>query len=165
MASNEHKNLLDANRHYPLGYENAENNMVICKKSGISESDKSGAYGWAYPLQTFILRSDGVAAIASGLDYLRFPYAFRLKEVRASVAIVGGVSITIDIKESGVSILSTLLTIDAGEYTSTTAATPVVISDYDIANDAPVTFDITAVGEEEAPRDVRVYLIGYIDQI
>ena len=160
MASNEHKNLLDANRHFPMGYESADNNMVIGKKSGITYSDKTGNYGWVYPLQTFILRLDGALSTTTGFDYIRIPYDFRLTAVRASVGIAGAIPTTVDIKESGVSILSTLLTIDAAEKTSTTAATPVVISDYELADDNEITVDVTA-GEEEPPRNLKVYLIGY----
>ena len=43
---------------------------------------------------------------------MRMPYDFRLTAVRASV-LVGGASVTVDIQEEGVTILSTLLTIDA----------------------------------------------------
>jgi hypothetical protein len=158
MAANEHRNLLDANRHNPKGFESAENNTVLSKKSGVTYDDKLGMLSWDYPLQTFILRLDEVTA-GAGKDYLRFPYKFRLTAVRASVYTSSGAVLTVDILEEGVSILSTLLTIDAGEKTSTTAATPVVISDYEIADDAEVRIDISAI--EEAPEKLRVYLIGY----
>jgi hypothetical protein len=42
--------------------------------------------------------------------------------------------------------LSTKLTIDANEKTSTTAATAAVISDSTIADDAEITFDIDTAG-------------------
>lgn len=159
MAANEHKNLLDANRHYPMGYESAENNMVVGKTNGLSYNDRNGNYSWNYPLQTFELRLDGSLSTASGIDYIRMPYDFILREVRASV-FTAGTLVTVDIQESAVSILSTLLTIDAGEKTSTTAATPVVISDYELANDSEVLVNLT-VGEGAAPTDLKVYLIGY----
>jgi hypothetical protein len=159
MAANEHKNLLDANRHYPMGYESAENNMVIGKTNGMSYDDRNGNYSWNYPLQTFELRLDGSLSTASGIDYIRMPYDFILREVRASV-FTAGTLVTVDIQESAVSILSTLLTVDAGEKTSTTAATPVVISDYELANDSEVVVNLT-VGEGDAPTDLKVYLIGY----
>ena len=159
MAANEHKNLLDANRHYPMGYESAENNMVIGKTNGMSYDDRNGNYSWNYPLQTFELRLDGSLSTASGIDYIRMPYDFILREVRASV-FTAGTLVTVDIQESAVSILSTLLTVDAGEKTSTTAATPVVISDYELENDSEVLVNLT-VGEGEAPTDLKVYLIGY----
>ena len=97
--------------------------------------------------------------MGTGIDYIRFPYQFRLTEVRASVYTTAGNTLTIDILEEGASMLSTLLTIDADEKTSTTAAVPVVIDDYEIADDAEVRFDITIM--EEAPEDLKVYLIGY----
>lgn len=159
MAANEHKNLLDANRHYPMGYESAENNMVIGKTNGMSYDDRNGNYSWNYPLQTFELRLDGSLSTASGIDYIRMPYDFILREVRASIFTAGAL-VTVDIQESGASILSTALTIDAGEKTSTTAATPVVISDYELANDSEVLVNLT-VGEGAAPTDLKVYLIGY----
>ena len=164
MASNEHKNLLDANRHFPMGYESADNNMVIGKKSGITYSDKTGNYGWVYPLQTFILRKDGsfeMGGTTSSVDYLRMPYDFRLTEVRASVGTAGLVLLTVNIKESGATILSTNLTIDAEEKTSTTAATPVVISDYELGNDNEITIDVTLAEGEASPQNLKVYLIGY----
>ena len=157
MAANEHKNLLDANRHFPLGYESAENNMVIGKKSGISYDDKSGNYGWVYPLQTFILRLDGNLSSSNGIDYIRMPYDCRIKEVRASVK-TAGAAISVDIQESGVSILSAALRVDAGEKTSTTAGSPVVISDYDLDNDNEVVINLSVAGGEQ-PSDLKVYLI------
>jgi len=164
MAANEHKNLLDANRHYPLGYESADNNMVIYKKTGVVYGDKTGNYGWDFPCQTFILSKDGaftLGASTTSVDYLRMPYDFRLTEVRASVGTAGSVLLTVNIKESGTTILSTNLTIDAGEKTSTTAATPVVISDYDLGNDNEITIDVQLGEGESSPQDLKVYLIGY----
>ena len=159
MASNEHKNLLDSNRHNPLGFERADNNTYLGKLNGVAYDDKTGALDWTHSLETFILRLDGAIATNPDVDYMRMPYDFRLTAVRASV-LVGGASVTVDIQDSGVTILSTLLTIDAGEETSTTAAVPVVISDYALADDAEVTIDLT-IGDGEAPRDLKVYLIGY----
>jgi hypothetical protein len=74
------------------------------------------------------------------------PYAFTVTEVRASVTTAPTDSVaTFDINESGTSILSTKITIDAGEKTSTTAATAPVISDSSIADDAEITLDIDTV--------------------
>lgn len=67
--------------------------------------------------------------------------------VRASLTTASSSGIpTIDINESGTSILSTKLTIDANETTSTTAATAAVISDSTIADDAQMTIDIDTAG-------------------
>ena len=109
--------------------------------------------------------SDEGTLLTTGLAKVTFrmPFALKLTAVRASVteAPTGSV-LTVDINEGGSSILSTKLTIDATEKTSTTAATPAVISDSDLADDAEVTIDIDGVGSSSAGKGLKVYLIGYI---
>ena len=108
--------------------------------------------------------SDETTDLTTGTAKLtvRMPYAFTLTDVRASVTTAPvGSTITVDINEGGVSILSTKLTIDASEKTSTTAATPVVISDSSLADDAEITFDIDQVGSSTAGAGLKVTLIGY----
>tara|TARA_R110000796_G_scaffold111583_1_gene223108 strand:- start:720 stop:1211 length:492 start_codon:yes stop_codon:yes gene_type:complete len=160
MAANEHRNLLDGNRHYPLGYESGDNDSYLGKGGGATYNDKTGNLVWSYILQTFVLVKDGTLATEVSADYIRMPYSFRLTTVRASVRTTGSSVLTINILKNGSSILSTLLTIDAGEKTSTTAAVPAVILDYAIADDDEITFDITLEGES-APIDAKVYLVGY----
>jgi len=107
--------------------------------------------------------SDETTALTTGLAKLTFrmPYAFTLSEVRASVTTAPtGAPITVDINDSGVTVLSTKLTIDATEKTSTTAAVPSVISDADLADDAEVTIDIDVVGSTIAGAGLKVVLIG-----
>ena len=55
--------------------------------------------------------------------------------------------------------MSTLLTIDATEKTSTTAATPAVISDANLADDAEITIDVDVVtgGADETGLKVTLY--------
>jgi hypothetical protein len=108
--------------------------------------------------------SDETTALTTGTGKVRFraPFAFVLTEVRASVTTAPtGSPLTVDINESGTSVLSTKLTIDAGEKTSTTAATPAVISDDAIADDAELTFDIDGVGSTVAGAGLKVTLFGY----
>lgn len=90
------------------------------------------------------------------------PYAMTVTGVRASVntAPVGS-TIIVDINESGTSILSTKLSIDASEKTSTTAATAAVISDSSLADDAEITIDIDQIGSSTAGTGLKVWLIGY----
>src|SRR6185503_17809260 len=86
--------------------------------------------------------SDETTAITTGAAKrtFRMPYAFTLSAVRASVGTAPtGSTILIDINESGTTILSTKLMIDATEKTSTTATTPAVISDTSLADDAEIT--------------------------
>lgn len=109
--------------------------------------------------------SDETTALTTGTGKVSFrmPYAFTLTDVRASVstAATGGTLLTVDVNESGVTILSTKLTFDASEKTTTTAATPRVISDTSLADDAEITVDIDAVGSTVAGAGLKVYLIGY----
>ena len=81
--------------------------------------------------------------------------------VRASLstAQTSGSIFTVDINEGGTSILSTKLTIDNTEKTSTTAATAAVISDSALADDAEITIDIDQIGDGTA-KGLKVTLIG-----
>jgi|TARA_R110002020_G_scaffold99844_2_gene236657 hypothetical protein len=92
----------------------------------------------------------------------RMPYDYTIEAVRASLttAATGGTLLTVDINEDSVSILSTKLTIDASETTSTTAATPAVISDSALANDAEISIDIDAIGSTNTGKGLKVYIIG-----
>jgi hypothetical protein len=89
------------------------------------------------------------------------PYAMTVTAVRASLstAQASGSIFTVDINEGGTSILSTKLTIDNTEKTSTTAATPAVISDSALADDAEITIDIDQIGNGTA-KGLKVTIIG-----
>ena len=110
--------------------------------------------------------SDETTALATGTASGTFhmPYAFTLTGVKASVttAPVGSV-VTVDINEAGATILTTKLTIDAGEKTSGTAATAAVIGGAgpSLADNALMTIDIDGVGSSTAGTGLKVYLIGY----
>ncbi len=100
-------------------------------------------------------------AVGTGKATFRMPYAMTLTSVRASVTTAPtGSTLTVDINDGGTTILSTKLTIDASEKTSTTAATPAVISDTALADDAEITIDIDAVGSVVAGAGLKVTLIG-----
>lgn len=87
----------------------------------------------------------------TGKATLYLPSAATVNSVRAYDATAGtGAAVTVDINEAGTTILSTKITIDAGEQTSGTAATPAVISDSALAANAKVTFDIDQVGSTVA---------------
>lgn len=111
-----------------------------------------------------VAASDETTAIAAGTGKITFrlPYAFTLTEVRASLttAQTSGNVFTVDINQAGSSVLSTKLTIDNGEKTSTTAATPAEISDADLADDAEITVDVDQIGDGTA-KGLKVTLIGY----
>ena len=120
--------------------------------------------GAAYnPVLIEACASDETTPLSVGTSKITFraPYAFTLTGVRASlnVAQTSGSIFTVDINESGTSVLSTKLTIDNTEKTSTTAATAAVISDSAIADDAEITIDIDQIGDGTA-KGLKVYLIG-----
>jgi hypothetical protein len=106
--------------------------------------------------------SDEATAITTGNAKLtvRMPYAFHVLNVRSSLSTVSSSGlVTVDINEAGSTILSTKLSIDQSEKTSTTAATAAVISDASLADDAEITFDIDAAGT--GAKGLKVKLIGY----
>jgi len=81
--------------------------------------------------------------------------------VRASLstAQTSGSIFTVDINEAGNTILSTKLTIDNTEKTSVTAATPPVISDTALADDAEITIDVDQVGDGTA-KGLKITIKG-----
>jgi len=90
----------------------------------------------------------------------RMPFAFTVTSVRASVSTASSSGLpTVDINEGGTTILSTKLTIDANELTSTTATTAAVVSDTSLADDAEITIDIDVAGT--GAKGLKVYINGY----
>ena len=117
-------------------------------------------------VQSFVVAcSDEDSDLETGTKAtFRMPYAFTVTAVRASLttAGTGGTLVTVDINEAGTTILSTKITIDASETTSTTAATPAVISDSALANDAQMTIDIDAIGSTNTGKGLKVTIIGTV---
>jgi hypothetical protein len=113
------------------------------------------------PEVLIIAIGDETTAIVAGVAKVTFrmPFAMTLTAVRASLTTASSSGLpTFDINESGSTILSTKLTIDSGELTSTTAATPAVISDTSLADDASITIDIDTAGT--GATGPKIYLIG-----
>ena len=115
--------------------------------------------------ESFIIAcSDETTVLTTGTKAtFRMPYAFTVTAVRASLTTAGtGANlVTVDINESGSTILSTKITIDATETTSTTAATPPVISDAALADDAQMTIDIDQIDSGGVSAGLKVTIIGY----
>jgi hypothetical protein len=110
--------------------------------------------------------SDETTSLTTGTakTTFRMPYAFTLTAVRASVNVAPtGAILTIDINEAGATILTTKLTIDISEKTSTTAATAAVIGGAGpaLADDAEITIDVDQIGSTVAGAGLKVTLIGY----
>jgi hypothetical protein len=108
--------------------------------------------------------SDEATDLTAGTAKLtwRTPYAITITGVRASVNTAPtGSTIIVDINEGGSTILSTKLSIDASEKTSTTAASAAVISDTSLADDSEITFDIDQIGSTIAGKGLKVSIIGF----
>lgn len=126
-----------------------------------------GGGGGSSPVKVVqVAVSDETTALTTGTAKITFrmPYAMTLTAVRASLSTAqtgsgGGGILTVDINEAGSTILSTKLSIDNGEKTSTTAATAAVISDASLADDAEMTIDIDQIGDGTA-KGLKVSLIG-----
>jgi hypothetical protein len=116
------------------------------------------------PMQILLVCSDETTDLTTGTAKVTFrmPCAMSLTTVRAtlSTAATGTDLVTVDINESGATVLSTKITIDASEKTSTTAATQPVISDGALADDAEITIDIDLVGNTTPGKGLKVWLIG-----
>ena len=115
------------------------------------------------PVEIGLACSDETTALTTGAAKVTFrlPYAMTLTAVRASVTTAPtGSTLVVDINEGGTSVLSTKLSIDATEKTSTTAATAAVISDSALADDAEITVDIDQIGATIAGAGLKVWLIG-----
>ena len=115
------------------------------------------------PVEIQLACSDETTACTTGTAKVTFrmPYAMTLTAVRASVTTAPtGSTFVIDINETATTILSTKLSIDASEKTSTTAATAAVISDSALADDAEITIDFDQIGSTIAGAGVKVTLIG-----
>lgn len=107
--------------------------------------------------------SDEATALTAGgvQTTFRMPHAMTLTSVRASVSDAPvGADLIVDINESGTTILSTKLSIDDGEKTSTTSAAPAVISDTALADDSEITVDIDQIGSSSAGAGLKIWLIG-----
>lgn len=106
------------------------------------------------PAEIIVPVGDESTAITTGTAKrtFRMPFAMTLNAIpRGSLTTASSSGIVdIDIKASGVSIFSTRLTIDANESTSTSAATPAVLSDTSLADDEQITIDIVDDGTNAA---------------
>lgn len=117
------------------------------------------------PTELGVAVTDEATDLATGVAQVTFrmPYAMTLNAgsagVRASLGTASSSGlVTVDINESGTTILSTKITVDANERTSTTAATPAVVSDQALADDAEITVDIDTAGT--GAKGLKIWLIG-----
>lgn len=104
---------------------------------------------------------DTAIEVGTGIVTFRIPFSLTLEEIKASSNTAPtGANLIIDINQDGTSILSTKLSIDAGEKTSSTATTPAVISTSALVEDSEISFDFDQVGSSVAGAGIKVYLMG-----
>lgn len=116
-------------------------------------------------LELQLAASDEISAltVGDGKVVFRSPCAFVLTGVRASVTTAAtGATLQVQIRNAGNDVLSTKLSIDATEKTSTTAATPAVINAtyQSFADDAEIHIDLDQIGSTVAGAGLKITLIG-----
>jgi len=114
------------------------------------------------PTEVMTAASDEITAIVTATDVMQFrmPYAMTGSEIRASLGSACSTgTFTVDVNVGGVTVLSTKVTVDATEKTSTTAAIPAVLSVTAWADDAIVTIDVDNQGDGTA-TGLKVTMIG-----
>lgn len=141
-----------------LSYED-KINVILQLLCDIDDGGGGGGGG----VEIGVAASDQTSNLATGTGKVvfRWPKAFTLSSVRANVSTAPtGSSLIVDVLQGGVSIFSTLLSIDATEKTSTTAATPAVISTSAMTDDAEVSVSITQVGSTVPGIGLKLWFIG-----
>jgi len=119
------------------------------------------------PQSIIVAASDESTPITVGVAKTTFrtPYPLQILGVKASLTTAGGTSgtTTIDINDDGTSILSTKITIDQGELTSETAATPPVLATtgYTILPDSSITVDVDAISGGGSETGLKIEIICY----
>ena len=149
---------------------NTFNNKQAALVSGtniktINNTSILGSGNYNTPFELVVAASDETTALTTGTGKITFrmPRAVTLTAVRASLttAQASGSIFTVDINEAGTSILSTKITINNTDKTSTSATIQPVISDVDLGDDSEMTIDIDQIGNGTA-KGLKVYLIGSI---
>ena len=133
-----------------LGLDTTENQTDSVNKRFMSGTQETKLEGLSTTFPLGLAFGNEVTDISVGTDKLTFQmpnFATTLTDVSVNVktAPTGSVA-TFDLNEAGTSVLSTKITIDAGEKTSVTASTPPVISESSIQANAIMTVDIDGVG-------------------
>lgn len=100
-------------------------------------------------------------AVADAVLTFRIPRAMTITSIKSSVTTAPtGAELIIDVNKNGTTVFSTLLSIDATEKTSVTAAVPAVLSTTALAADDEITVDITQIGSTIAGAGLKIWMLG-----
>lgn len=173
-TSDEGFDLLSKGQIHTFSTENAALNLGT--NTYVLQADSTEATGlkWSDPenlkhaVALEVAASDELTALDVADDKVTFrmPFAMTLNAgiagVRASLTTAGTTSgvTTIDIEQGGVSILSTLLTIDYNETTSYTAATPVVVGTVALTDNSVMTVNVDGLSGGATESGLKIQLIG-----
>lgn len=158
----------------PEGVVSASPGSVFLRTNGVAgtamyvkQSGTTNMSDWAMvPIQDVWVLScsdlTSVVTAGTGKAYFRAPFPMTLVSVRAYLftAQSTGSLITLDLNETGSSMLGTKITIDNAEEDSRTAAAAATITDTTIADGAKLTVDIDGVGDGTA-RGLIIELITH----
>lgn len=149
-----------------LSVDNTKDQVVVLDPSsnGRAYLRDADSIGGVITQALVIPASKETEDVTTGVVYTwRMPYAFNLTAVKASATVAPvGADLQIQLTHNGANVLSTVLSIDAGETTSTTANTAAVIGTSSLLNDAEMKVVINQVGSTTAGSGVKVTLIGTV---
>lgn len=142
-------------------YSGATNGDVLTIVAGepVFQAPAAGTH----PYDICVPVSDESTAITTGAAKRTFraQRAVTLTAIRASLGTASGTgAVTVDVNKNAVSMFSTLLTVDEGERTSATAATPAVLSATTLAEGDEITVDIDGAGS--GAKGLKIYFIGSV---
>ena len=127
-----------------------------------ASSNASGLTWAGDPVTIGMAVSGEVSAVTTGTAKVTFrmPFAMTVEQVRASLTTASSSgNPTFDINKAGTSILgANKLSIDSGETTSVTAATPTTITTPLLEDNSVITVDVDTAGS--GATGAKVYLIG-----
>lgn len=142
----------------PAGPAGPQGPQGIQGETGPAGADgAAGATGIGYALSS----STAQLTVEANIQAHRMSTAGTITELRyeAPLAAPTGSVLELDVLKNGTSILSTRLTIDAGEISSETAAVPAVISDASFATGDVFTFSRTQADAGGTARGDRIFVI------
>lgn len=150
---------------YATAAQGAKADSALQSGDNISELINDAGYITSQDKSEYIVigASDENTALEVGTakTTFRIPWTGTITGVRASLTTAcTGANLQVDINKGGTSILSTILSIDDGEKTSTTATTPAVISTSAVTDDDEYTIDIDQVGSTVVGTGLKVTILG-----